>query len=100
LYCVVVAAAGRLHGQHEVVETRYDTLLLRLREASQAHRDQPEPARAYLETVGRHAFQVTDRDVEELRAAGLSEDEIFEATVATAVRAGLDRIEAGLRSLA
>ncbi len=43
---------------------------------------------------------MTDADVEALKAAGLSEDEIFEATVAAAVGAGLARFEAGLRTLA
>jgi len=46
------------------------------------------------------AFEgVTDGDVDELRAAGFSEDEIFEQTVSTAVAAGLERLEAGLMSL-
>ena len=82
------------------METRYDDLLRRLREASRPEREQPEAARAYVEKVRRHAWRVTGADVEALRAAGLSEDEIFEATVAAAVSAGLDRLEAGLRTLA
>jgi alkylhydroperoxidase family enzyme len=49
--------------------------------------------------VRRHAYRVTDEDVVELRRRGLSEDEIFELTVATAVSAGLERLEAGLRAL-
>jgi alkylhydroperoxidase family enzyme len=49
--------------------------------------------------VRRHAYRVTDRDVEELKAAGFSEDEIFEHTVAAAVAAGLDRRDAGLSAL-
>jgi alkylhydroperoxidase family enzyme len=50
--------------------------------------------------VRRNAYRVTDRDVLELREGGLSEDEIFELTVAAAVGAGLERLEAGLRVLA
>jgi len=46
-----------------------------------------------------HAYKVTDRDVDELRAAGITEDEIFEHTVAEAVAAGLERIDAGLAML-
>ncbi len=46
-----------------------------------------------------HAYKVTDADVEELKRAGFSEDEIFEHTVAAAVAAGLERLEAGLRVL-
>ena len=54
---------------------------------------------AYCDTVRRHAYRVTDAQVDELRAAGLGEDEIFEVTVAAAVGAGLDRLEAGLAAL-
>ena len=39
----------------------------------------------YLDKVRSGAYTVTDDDVEALRAAGLSEDEIFEQTVAAAV---------------
>ena len=55
--------------------------------------------RGYLDTVRRHAFRVTDGDVERLKAAGFSDDEIFEHTVAAAVAAGLERLDAGLRAL-
>jgi alkylhydroperoxidase family enzyme len=51
----------------------------------------------YLEKVRRAAYQVTDADVEELRAAGFSEDEIFEQTVSVAVSEGLVRLEAALK---
>jgi len=53
----------------------------------------------YLEKVRLHAYKVTDRDVEELKAAGVSEDEIFEHTVSAAVAAGLERLEAGFGKL-
>jgi len=52
-----------------------------------------------VDKVRRDATTVTDRDVEELVAAGMSEDEVFEQTVAVAVAAGLERLEAGLRVL-
>jgi alkylhydroperoxidase family enzyme len=45
------------------------------------------------------AYAVTDRDVVELKAAGYTEDEIFEHTVSAAVAAGLERLAAGLGSL-
>jgi alkylhydroperoxidase family enzyme len=81
------------------VETRYDPLVRSLREASRPEREQPAAARAYLEKVRLHAYRVTDGDVEALLATGLSEDEVFEATVAAAVAAGLERFDAGLRTL-
>ena len=43
---------------------------------------------------------LTDEDVETLKKAGLSEDRIFEATVAAAVGAGLKRLRLGLAVLA
>ncbi|MFL5964153.1 MAG: hypothetical protein ACJ757_14805 [Gaiellaceae bacterium] len=49
---------------------------------------------AYLEKVRARAYTVTDQDVEELRATGLSEDEIFEQTVAAAISEGLRRLDA------
>jgi alkylhydroperoxidase family enzyme len=81
------------------VQTRYDDLIARLRAAALPERTPPSALRSYLETVRRHAYRVTDREVEELKAAGLSEDEIFEQTVAAAVAAGLERRDAALRAL-
>ncbi len=81
------------------METRYDPLVRRLREASRPERGQPAAAAAYLEKVRLHAYRVTDGDVEALLASGLSEDEMFEATVAAAVAAGLARFDAGMRTL-
>ena len=81
------------------MKTRYDYLIARLREAAQPDRAAPEQMRAYLEKVRLHAYEVTDRDVQELKDAGFSEDEIFERTVSAAVAAGLERLDAGLRVL-
>ena len=48
----------------------------------------------YLAKVRAHAYKVTDADVERLKEAGLSEDEIFEQTVAAAISEGLRRLDA------
>ena len=48
----------------------------------------------YLEKVRAHAYKVTDADVEALKAAGLTEDEIFEQTVVAAISEGLRRLDA------
>ncbi|HET9227949.1 MAG TPA: hypothetical protein VFR31_14840 [Thermoanaerobaculia bacterium] len=62
--------------------------------------DEAPPAlRSYLEKVAHHAYRITDEDVEALKRAGLSEDQIFEATVAAAVGAGRKRLRAGLAAL-
>jgi alkylhydroperoxidase family enzyme len=79
--------------------TRYGAPIARLREAAQPDRAAPPDLEPYLDKVRRDATSVTDRDVDELLAAGISEDEIFEQTVAAAVSAGLERLEAGLRVL-
>ena len=70
-------------------------------EARRACAEGEPPARmaGYVEKVRRHAYRVTDADVAALRDAGCSEDEIFEATVATALGAGLHRLEKGLSLL-
>ena len=54
----------------------------------------PEVMRPYLEKVRTRAYTVTDEDVDELKQAGVSEDEIFEATVAVAIGEGLRRLDA------
>src|SRR5262245_57955742 len=38
----------------------------------------------YIELVARHAWKITDADVDELRRANIDEDAIYEATVAAA----------------
>ena len=59
----------------------------------------PDLARDYAEKVRRHAYRVTDADVQALLDSGLSEDEVFELTVSVAVAAGLERWGAGTRVL-
>ena len=57
----------------------------------------PSPAmQPYLEKVRTGAFAVTDEDVLLLKRAGVTEDEIFEATVAVAIREGLRRLDTAL----
>ena len=53
----------------------------------------PEHFARYLAKVGERAYTVTDADVERLRSAGSSEDEIFEQTVAAAIAQGLRRLD-------
>ena len=79
--------------------TRYDPLVERLRRAAQPDREAPPEFAPYLDKVRRNAYQVTDEDIQALRAAGYSEDAIFEQTVSVAVAAGLKRLDAGLGML-
>lgn len=54
---------------------------------------------AYVEKVRRHAYEVTDADIHALEAAGYSEDQIFELTVATAFGAARKRLLAVLDAM-
>jgi hypothetical protein len=51
----------------------------------------------YLAKVRERAWQITDADVQALKDAGATEDEIFEQTVATAISEGLRRLDAAQR---
>ena len=57
----------------------------------------PPAMEAYLAKVRDGAYAVTDADVDELKAEGFSEDEIFEQTIAASIRAGLRRLDAAER---
>ncbi len=81
------------------MRTRYDELVQALRAAARPDRPVPEAAAAYAAKVRTGAYRVTDADVARLRRDGLSEDEIFELTVAVAVGAGLERLDAALGAL-
>ena len=56
----------------------------------------PQVMQPYLEKVRAGAFAVTDEDVDALKRAGVTEDEIFEATVAVAIGEGLRRLDTAL----
>jgi alkylhydroperoxidase family enzyme len=59
----------------------------------------PDALRAYADKVALHAYRVTDEDVQALKAAGYSEDQIFEVTAAAAVGAAVRRLQRGLEVL-
>jgi alkylhydroperoxidase family enzyme len=54
---------------------------------------------AYLTKVRAHAYRVTDEDVAALRAAGWTDETIYELTIAAAVGEGLRRLDVGLAAL-
>jgi hypothetical protein len=72
---------------------------LDLRQAVAQGRDVPEPLRGYVDKLHRHAYRITDDEVEALQRAGFSQDQLFEITVSAAVGAGLSRLERGLAAL-
>ena len=67
-----------------------------LRRLASSAASAPPAMQPYLEKVRMRAFAVTDEDVDELKRAGVAEDEIFEATVAVAIREGLRRLDNAL----
>jgi hypothetical protein len=44
-----------------------------------------EPIRTLIEKVAKHAYRVTDEDIGAVRAAGLSENQIFEIVICAAI---------------
>lgn len=57
-----------------------------------------EPIRTLVEKVAHQSYRVTDRDVAEALAAGLTEDEVYEIVVCAAVGAA-DRQYAAARAV-
>ena len=71
-----------------------------LRRAAYSGDEVPAEAAAYVDKVRRHAYQVTDSDVDGLQKAGWSDDAIFELTVVTALGAALSRRAQARRAMA
>ena len=70
-----------------------------VRHAAFSGADVPAEAAALVEKLRRHAYKVTDGDVDALLDAGWSEDEVFELTVATALGEGGRRLAAALDAM-
>lgn len=68
--------------------------------ASANDRSLPEALDTYVDKIALHAYKITDADVEALRAAGYSEDVIFELTLSAAMGAGITRLRSGMAALA
>lgn len=86
------------YGRVAVPSTRYDALIAELR-AALPNQEAPRDFGTYLDKVRRRAYTITDEEVQALKNAGHSEDAIFEHTVSAAAAAGLERLDAGLRTL-
>lgn len=59
----------------------------------------PQELSNYVDKVARHAFKVTDADIETLRDAGYSEDAIFELTLCAAIGAGIARLDRAIAAM-
>jgi len=75
------------------------TLDRQIRRAAADGGDIPQEVAGFVEKVRRHAYTVTDDDVDGLRRAGYSEDQVFELTVAAAYGAARLRLEKGLDAM-
>ena len=58
-----------------------------------------EAVDAFAQTVREHAYRVTDAQFAALREVGLSDDAIFEITVASALGAAQRQLSAGLTAV-
>ena len=59
----------------------------------------PDELSGWIEKIARHAYRTTDADIESLKAAGYSDDQLFELTVAAALGASRARLERALEVL-
>ena len=68
--------------------------------AAFANQGVAEPARALIDKVANHAYRVTDEDIAAVKAAGSSEDAVFELAVCAALGQATRQLEAALAALA
>lgn len=69
------------------------------RRAAFDNKNVPEAARALIDKVTENAWKVTDEDVAAARAAGLSDDQVFELAVAAALGQSTRQLDAALAAL-
>ena len=55
------------------------------RRAAFDNADLPEPVNMLIDKVTKHAYRVTDEDIDAAQASGLTEDHIFEMVVCAAI---------------
>ena len=58
-----------------------------------------EPARALIDKVSGSAYKITDEDIAAVKAAGYSEDAVFELTVCGALGQATRQLDAALAAL-
>ena len=59
-----------------------------------------EPIRTLIDKVANHAYRITDEDVAAVRAAGLTEDQVFEIMICAAVGQASRQYTSALAALA
>lgn len=78
LVATVVAGPGRLSTEWREAARR-------------GGQELPEGLRAYVNKLRTRAYAVTDQDLQQLRSAGLDDEQIYELTVAAAIGAADER---------
>lgn len=71
-----------------------------VRRAAATEGELPALLATYVDKVAHRAYTVTDADLVALRAAGHTDDEVFDLTVSAAMGAGMKRFRAGMAALA
>ena len=84
---------------HRAVLEQAGALDVATRAAVANERNVPDALAAFVAKVHRHAYRVTDADVQALLAAGFSEDQLFEAIVSAALGASEKRLEAAMAAI-
>src|SRR2546427_12973283 len=67
--------------------------------APAAAADLPLALADFLDKLAERPWTICDADFTRLRAAGYSDDQLYELTLASSIGAGLRRFDAGLRAL-
>jgi hypothetical protein len=70
-----------------------------IRAAAFHNSELPPPLGPYVAKVQAESYRITDDDIQALVAAGYAPDAVFEITVAAALGAAMQRLEAGLAVL-
>ena len=85
---------------HHAVTASPASLPADVRQAITAGQKISGPLGSYVRRVAEQAYDITDEDIASLHAANFTDDEIFEATVSSALGAGLFRLDCVLRAFA
>jgi len=70
------------------------------RQAAFNNADLPQPLSVLIDKVARHAYKVTDSDIDAVKSTGVSEDQLFELIVCAATGQASRQYESGLAVLA
>ena len=69
------------------------------RRAAFDNKSVPEAARALIDKVAKNAYKVIDEDIAAAKAAGLSEDELFELVVCAALGQSTRQLDSAVAAL-